>query len=236
MDLAKQAKIVDGIHDTLNDFVGQRLKVRANMGRSKIVESEGVLTQVHPQLFIMEVDRKRGRTARQSYQYVDVLTGMVELSQNGEPPVSLTCGVWAAPERGAAVRAVRGRVDGAGGLPVGRACGLLSETVDNRFEIGQTTALRESAHLRGDVAQLGEHHVRNVGVVGSNPIISTTEMTRASGDRGPLCFAGIPSVGGDLSRPLPGAGSAAIGRAAQAPSLRGASGRGCRWMQQRARR
>lgn len=85
MDLAKQAKIVDSIHDTLNDVVGQRLKVRANMGRSKIVESEGVLMQVHPQLFIMEVDRKRGRTARQSYQYVDVLTGMVELSQNGEP-------------------------------------------------------------------------------------------------------------------------------------------------------
>lgn len=85
MDLAKQAKIVDSIHDTLKDFVGQRLKVRANMGRSKIVENEGVLTQVHPQLFIMEVDRKRGRTARQSYQYVDVLTGMVELSQNGEP-------------------------------------------------------------------------------------------------------------------------------------------------------
>ena len=63
MDLAQQAKIVDSIHDTLHDFVGQRLKVRANMGRSKIVESEGVLTQVHPQLFIMEVDRKRGRTA-----------------------------------------------------------------------------------------------------------------------------------------------------------------------------
>ena len=72
MDLAKQAKIVDSIHDTLHDFVGQRLKVRANMGRSKIVESEGVLMQVHPQLFILEVDRKRGRTARQSYQYVDV--------------------------------------------------------------------------------------------------------------------------------------------------------------------
>ena len=30
------------------------------------------------------------------------------------------------------------------------------------------------AHLTWDVAQLGEHHVRNVGVVGSNPIISTT--------------------------------------------------------------
>lgn len=85
MDLAKQAKIVDSIHDTLNDFVGQRIRVRANMGRSKIVESEGVLTQVHPRLFIMEIERKRGRSARQSYQYADVLTGVVELSQNGEP-------------------------------------------------------------------------------------------------------------------------------------------------------
>ena len=85
MDLAQQAQLVDSIHDKLNEFVGQRLRVRANMGRSKIVESEGALTQVHPRLFIMEMDRKRGRTARQSYQYVDVLTGMVELSQNGEP-------------------------------------------------------------------------------------------------------------------------------------------------------
>lgn len=85
MDLAKQAQIIDSIRETLNDYVGQTLSVRANMGRSKIVESEGALMQVHPQLFIMEVKRRRGASARQSYQYVDVLTGMVELSQDGEP-------------------------------------------------------------------------------------------------------------------------------------------------------
>ena len=85
MDLEQQANLVNTIHDTLSNYVDQRLKVRANMGRSKIVESEGVLTQVHPRLFVMEVDRKRGRTARQSYQYVDIRTGAVELSQNGEP-------------------------------------------------------------------------------------------------------------------------------------------------------
>jgi uncharacterized protein Veg len=84
MDLAKQAQIIDNIHDKLSEYVGQKLRVKANMGRSKIIESEGVLMQVHPQLFIMEVQRKRGVSARQSYQYVDVLTGMVELSQNGE--------------------------------------------------------------------------------------------------------------------------------------------------------
>lgn len=84
MDLAQQAKLVDFIHDTLEEHVGQKLRVRANMGRSKIIESTGTLTQVHPRLFVMEMDRKRGRTARQSYQYVDVLTGTVELSQDGE--------------------------------------------------------------------------------------------------------------------------------------------------------
>ena len=85
MDLAKQAQIIGNIQDTLSQYVGEKLRVRANMGRSKIVESEGVLMQVHPQLFIMEVKRKRGASARQSYQYVDVLTGMVELSQDGQP-------------------------------------------------------------------------------------------------------------------------------------------------------
>ena len=85
MDLQQQAQIVQGIHDTLNDFIGQRIKVRANMGRSKIVESEGTLMQVHPSLFVMEVHGKRGRTSRASFQYADVLTGTVELSHNGEP-------------------------------------------------------------------------------------------------------------------------------------------------------
>ncbi len=87
MEIAQQAAVVDQIHTKLVSFTGKRLKVRANMGRSKIIEREGILTQVHPQLFIVEVDEKRGRKARQSYQYVDVLTGTVELTdaENGEP-------------------------------------------------------------------------------------------------------------------------------------------------------
>ena len=85
MDLQKQALIIDSIHDTLNGMVGQRIGVQENMGRSKIVEGEGILTQVHPRLFIMEIDRKRGRTTRKSFQFADILTGMVKLSQNGEP-------------------------------------------------------------------------------------------------------------------------------------------------------
>lgn len=80
MEIQQQAELVDTIHSTIASYEGQRLRVRANMGRSKIIDCEGVLTQVHPSLFIVEVHGKRGRVTRQSYQYVDVLTGMVELT------------------------------------------------------------------------------------------------------------------------------------------------------------
>ena len=70
---------VDEIKDRLRDLEGQRIKVRANMCRSRIVERAGTLVHVHPSLFVVEVEERRGRTARQSYQYVDILTGTVEL-------------------------------------------------------------------------------------------------------------------------------------------------------------
>lgn len=78
---------VDQIRDELAGLAGTRLKVRANMGRSRIIERTGTLVHAHPALFVVEVDEKRGRKARQSYQYVDVLTGTVELFdiETGEP-------------------------------------------------------------------------------------------------------------------------------------------------------
>ena len=77
---------VDEIRDRLLELKGKRLKVKANMGRSRIVERTGTLVNAHPSLFVVEVEERRGRTARQSYQYVDVLTGTVELfdAQSGE--------------------------------------------------------------------------------------------------------------------------------------------------------
>ena len=80
------ANRVDLIREKLEELQGQRLRVRANMGRSRIVERTGVLVGAHPSLFIVEVEERRGRTARQSHQYVDVLTGTVELynSDDGE--------------------------------------------------------------------------------------------------------------------------------------------------------
>lgn len=70
---------VSDIHDKLKLYEGKRIKARANMGRSRIVERMGTLVAVHPSVFVIETEERRGRTERQSYQYVDVLTGTVEL-------------------------------------------------------------------------------------------------------------------------------------------------------------
>lgn len=80
METEEPQNKVEAIHDKLAGMMGERLKVRANMGRSRVVEREGTLVQTHGSLFIMEVDERRGRKARQSYQYVDVLTGAVTLA------------------------------------------------------------------------------------------------------------------------------------------------------------
>lgn len=73
------ANRVDDIHETLVSLKDQRLRVRANMGRSRIIERTGTLIAVHPSLFLIEAEARRGRTTRLSYQYADVLTGAVEL-------------------------------------------------------------------------------------------------------------------------------------------------------------
>ena len=70
---------IDTIRDELMRLQGERLKVRANMGRSRIIERTGTLMGAYPTLFVVEVEERRGRKARQSYQYVDVLTSTVEI-------------------------------------------------------------------------------------------------------------------------------------------------------------
>ncbi|MFR3275345.1 MAG: Veg family protein [Collinsella phocaeensis] len=70
---------VNDIHVKLSEMLEQRVRVKANMGRTRIVERMGTIKTVHPSVFIIEVDERRGRKSRQSYQYVDVLTGTVEL-------------------------------------------------------------------------------------------------------------------------------------------------------------
>ncbi|MDR0499958.1 MAG: Veg family protein [Coriobacteriales bacterium] len=80
MELSEKEKLIGTIQKKLIDCTGSRLRVRANLGRSRIIECEGIVKQAHSAHFLMELEKKRGCISKQSYQYADVLTGTVELS------------------------------------------------------------------------------------------------------------------------------------------------------------
>ena len=87
---ANSVNRVAEIRDELTSRIGARVFVKANLGRSRMIERNGSIIEAHPSLFVVEVEEGRGRKARQSYQYVDVLTGTVELTdpETGEPLLS----------------------------------------------------------------------------------------------------------------------------------------------------
>lgn len=77
---------VHEIRTCLGDMKGGSIFLKANLGRSKVLERTGTIVECHNEIFVIEVREKRNRTARASYQYVDVLTKSVELfhSDSGE--------------------------------------------------------------------------------------------------------------------------------------------------------
>ena len=79
METIHPVHAVTRIKDTLEEMMDDFVCIKANLGRSKILERHGKVVQTHPALFVLEVHEKRNRKTRASYQYVDVLTGSVEV-------------------------------------------------------------------------------------------------------------------------------------------------------------
>lgn len=69
---------LDLIKRDLDACVGKRVKLRANRGRRRIMEAEGVLEQTYPKVFVVKLG-KDSAVRRLSYSYADVLTSTVEL-------------------------------------------------------------------------------------------------------------------------------------------------------------
>lgn len=75
----QQLGVLDRIRDDLENFVGQRIKVKANRGRKKVMEAEGILEGIYPKLFVVRLNERQSER-RVSYSYADLLTETVELS------------------------------------------------------------------------------------------------------------------------------------------------------------
>ncbi len=67
------------IRRKLEPHVGEKIKLKANRGRRKTFEKEGVLESTYPSIFVIRVD-ETNYYQRFTFSYADVLTETVELS------------------------------------------------------------------------------------------------------------------------------------------------------------
>nr|WP_231967862.1 Veg family protein [Thermanaeromonas toyohensis] len=72
------------IRQDLEARVGQKIKLRANRGRKKIIEKVGILEKTYPNIFVIRLEEQRSPERRISFSYADVLTDTVELMVEGE--------------------------------------------------------------------------------------------------------------------------------------------------------
>jgi uncharacterized protein Veg len=74
---------LDRIREDLDSYVGKEITVKANRGRKRIFEVEGILEKTYPKVFVVRF-KERQSERRISYSYVDLLTRTVELSVGNE--------------------------------------------------------------------------------------------------------------------------------------------------------
>ena len=67
------------IRKKLESHLGENIKLRANRGRRKTYEKEGVLESLYPSIFVVRVN-ENNYFQRISFSYADILTETVELS------------------------------------------------------------------------------------------------------------------------------------------------------------
>lgn len=74
------ANALTQIRGDLENYVGSRIRLKANRGRRKTIIREGVLEKTYPHVFTVKLDDDKSSIPRVSYSYADILTEAVELT------------------------------------------------------------------------------------------------------------------------------------------------------------
>lgn len=80
-------EVLATIREDLEARVGQKVRLRANRGRKKILERTGILEKTYPNIFVIRLEESKSPERRISFSYADVLTNTVELMVEGETGV-----------------------------------------------------------------------------------------------------------------------------------------------------
>ncbi|MGX7012994.1 Veg family protein [Vagococcus silagei] len=70
---------IASIKEDLKGRIGSRLTLTSQVGRKRQSEHNGVLAEMYPAVFVVDLDQGDHAVERVSYSYADVLTHSIEL-------------------------------------------------------------------------------------------------------------------------------------------------------------
>lgn len=71
---------VNKVRNAVISHMGKKVKIRINRGRHKIDETEGIISETYPSIFLIKVAGNKDMPVRiMSYSYTDLLTKDIEL-------------------------------------------------------------------------------------------------------------------------------------------------------------
>lgn len=73
----ERIRTLASIKKDLENHVGEKVTLKANGGRRRVMVNEGVLESVYPSIFVVRLEADTQRTV--TYSYSDVLTKTVQL-------------------------------------------------------------------------------------------------------------------------------------------------------------
>jgi len=84
-----EENVLDKIKEEVNSFIGHRVSVKANRGRRKAIEKEGVLEKTYENVFVVRI-KDHNQIRRLSYTYSDLLTdNVVVMSKDDEVKIGV---------------------------------------------------------------------------------------------------------------------------------------------------
>ncbi|CDF57230.1 Veg family protein [Thermobrachium celere] len=75
----KGRELLEAIKKNIDEHVGEKVLLKANNGRKKVLVKEGILEQTYPNIFVVRVEASDNTTRVISYSYSDILTKNVQI-------------------------------------------------------------------------------------------------------------------------------------------------------------
>ncbi|MDO5707681.1 MAG: Veg family protein [Andreesenia angusta] len=68
------------IKENIESYLGREVRLKADKGRKRIIEKDGVVEGVYPSIFIVKINGGNNNSRTVSYSYSDVLTETVKVT------------------------------------------------------------------------------------------------------------------------------------------------------------